>query len=215
MLDLQRALAHRLRHPAEDAGDRREQRVLDAGLGGEERAVELDEERLDARRERGELVEGGGAALAHRLRRVGERLDEGGLELRDERLEEDGALLDEQPQRVQDRRLDAPREAVADDADQRAGDRDHARFERLGRREEIASLSRRRRSRSSGDAVSSPKAGRPPAAASAPGEAESRQQQRRVARRARRPPREAVLLGTACSWRSHVTRRAYRPSGSP
>lgn len=103
---LEKRVGEGLGDAAEDAGEGGEIRGHENGLRRAERGVQLGGERLDARGERNELREGGGATRAHELGRVGESLDEGGLQLWHERLEHRSALGDEQRERVQDRSLD-------------------------------------------------------------------------------------------------------------
>lgn len=68
------------------------------------------------------------SARSHLRRRVCQALEEGRLELRHEGLEGRPALPDDEAQRLQNGGLDLPREAVADDANQRARDLEHERL---------------------------------------------------------------------------------------
>ena len=102
-------LAHRLGHGAQHAADGAEQRVLHARLGAQQLVVQVVEQRLDARRERGEAHERGGGAHAHELGAVLQALDARRLQLRDEGLEQRLPLADEQRQRAEDGRLQGER----------------------------------------------------------------------------------------------------------
>ena len=62
---------------------------------------------------------------------VVQSLHEGRLQLREEGLEQRPGLLQQRGQGVQDGRLDAVAEPVAQDADERTGDVDHGRLQRL------------------------------------------------------------------------------------